>query len=60
MKKYSVSVSEKYCKACGICIGLCTKGVYHEDYLGKAVVKERKNVADVKFVNFIVPISVLR
>ncbi|ATW24418.1 4Fe-4S binding protein [Candidatus Formimonas warabiya] len=40
MKKYSVSVNEKYCKACGICIGLCPKGVYQENYLGKALVED--------------------
>lgn len=38
MKKYHVHINEKYCKACGICIGLCPKEVYGSDYLGKAVV----------------------
>jgi len=37
MKTYTVSVNEKHCKACGICIGLCPKGVFAENYLGKAV-----------------------
>ncbi|MDD2496630.1 MAG: 4Fe-4S binding protein [Desulfitobacteriaceae bacterium] len=40
MKKYQVKVNEKRCKACGICIGLCPKEVFGEDYLGKAVVKD--------------------
>lgn len=40
MKKFKVQLSDKCCKACGICIALCPKGVYTEDYLGKAVISE--------------------
>lgn len=38
MKKHTININEKHCKACGICIGLCPKGVFGEDYLGKAIV----------------------
>ena len=48
MKKYTVSVNEKLCKACGICIGLCTKEVFGEDYLGKAVVQDQEKCTGCK------------
>ncbi len=38
MKKYTIHLNDKHCKACGICIGLCPKKVFTTNYLGKAVV----------------------
>lgn len=38
MKKFTVSVDDKLCKACGICIGLCPQNVLGENHLGKAMV----------------------
>lgn len=33
-----VTINDKWCKACGICIALCTKEVLEADDMGKAKV----------------------
>lgn len=48
MKKFSVSVNEKHCKACGICIGLCPRQVFTVNYLGKAVAKNPEKCSGCK------------
>jgi 2-oxoglutarate ferredoxin oxidoreductase subunit delta len=35
MKKFKIQYEAKFCKACGICIGLCPKKVYTTDYWAK-------------------------
>lgn len=39
-KKYEVIVNYKWCKACGICIALCPKGVLKPDNEEKATVAD--------------------
>jgi 2-oxoglutarate ferredoxin oxidoreductase subunit delta len=34
-----ITVNEKWCKKCGICIAFCPKGVFVADKFGKPVVK---------------------
>lgn len=34
-----VTVNEKWCKKCGICIAFCPKGVFVPDDFGKPIVK---------------------
>ena len=36
-KKFDVLINYPWCKACGICIALCPKGVLEADRKGKAV-----------------------
>lgn len=38
-KKTSIEINSAWCKACGICAGLCPKGVYTRDSFGKPVIK---------------------
>ncbi len=37
-KKFEVLVNSPWCKACGICIALCPKGVLAADRKGRAIV----------------------
>ena len=34
-----ITVNEKWCKKCGICISFCPKGVFIPDDVGKPIVK---------------------
>lgn len=38
-KKPTISLKLEWCKACGICYSLCSKGVLDKDEWGKVVVK---------------------
>lgn len=44
-KKHSVDITidEKRCKNCGICIAFCTKGVFIADDFGKPIIKNSEN-----------------
>lgn len=39
----TIEVNYKFCKGCGICYSLCTKGVYSKDQFGKVVIVNAKN-----------------
>ncbi|ATW28518.1 hypothetical protein DCMF_10365 [Candidatus Formimonas warabiya] len=54
-KKYIVHLTDRYCKACGICIGLCPKGVFTENYLGKAVIDHMDSCTGCKMCQFHCP-----
>jgi 2-oxoglutarate ferredoxin oxidoreductase subunit delta len=38
-KNFSISIERNWCKACGICIEFCPKGVLSADFDGKAKVE---------------------
>lgn len=42
-KKYKVLVNTPWCKACGICIALCPKGILKADRKGKVIVESDEN-----------------
>ena len=42
-KPAKISINEKWCKKCGICIAFCPKGVFVSDEFGKPIVKHPEN-----------------
>ena len=42
-KKSLIEVNYAWCKACGICYGLCPRSVLDKDELGKVIVKNEDN-----------------
>lgn len=47
-KRFIITVNEKWCKKCGICIAFCPKSVFVADDFGKPIVKHPENCINCK------------
>jgi len=39
----TITINEKWCKNCGLCVTFCPRGVFSSDEFGKPVIKDNDN-----------------
>jgi 2-oxoglutarate ferredoxin oxidoreductase subunit delta len=54
-----IVINRKWCKACGLCIAFCPKGVLEADQSGKPVINEKSDCSRCKNCEYRCPDSAI-